>query len=181
MNRNDGGSTRTTFARALQNPHQTARYSKSKKFLHDRFFLAFEFTLGGSQLVPQREVWFGVAICTVGIQAKRLAKLVSASADIKQPEVDDGSQRGPAVRGHAPDDSFWPTDDGPHPLAAYPQPYSQGAAPNVSFTVLRPQVARPGFGHLLPFASGRYMKTHALALQIPSTVRLCKPMTEPRW
>ena len=46
-------------------------------------------------------------------------------------------------------DHFQPTDDGPHPLTAYPKPDAQGAAPKVRFVVLRLQVARPGFGQKL--------------------------------
>ena len=44
-------------------------------------------------------------------------------------------------------DRYGPTDDGPHPLTTCPKPDAQGAAPKVSFAVLRSQVARPGFGH----------------------------------
>lgn len=58
--------------------------------------------------------------------------------DCYQPEA--------AVHGLSPDDSFWPTDDSPHPLTAYPKPDARGAAPKVRFVVLRSQVARPGFG-----------------------------------
>jgi len=43
-------------------------------------------------------------------------------------------------------DGSWLTDDGPRSLTARHKPDAQGAAPKVSFTVLRSQVARPGFG-----------------------------------
>lgn len=45
----------------------------------------------------------------------------------------------------------WPTDGIPPPLLACPKPAAQGIAPKVSFTVLRSQVARPGFGQLQSF------------------------------
>jgi hypothetical protein len=43
-------------------------------------------------------------------------------------------------------DRIWPIDDGPHPLTACHKPDAQGAAPKVSFAVLRSQVARPDIG-----------------------------------
>jgi len=57
-------------------------------------------------------------------------------------------------------DGSWLTDDGPRSLTARHKPDAQGAAPKVSFTVLRSQVARPGFGHERALTNGRSLACH---------------------
>lgn len=69
---------------------------------------------------------------------------LGASAVIDISTVNGCRQPRPAVHGYLPDDSFWPTDDGPHSLTAQPKPDAQGAVPKVSFEVLYSTIARPG-------------------------------------
>lgn len=91
-----------------------------------------------------------------GVDSKRLSNVRSElELSFGTQGANGSSQPRPAVYGYAPDGSFWPTDDGPHPLAARPQPDSQGAAPNVSFAVLRSLVAGPGFGQKQPTMKDR--------------------------
>jgi len=68
----------------------------------------------------------------------------------RPPSGNDSDQPETVGQAGATVDRFWPTDDSPHRLTARHKPDAQGAAPKVSFTVLRPQVARPGFGQELP-------------------------------
>jgi len=48
-------------------------------------------------------------------------------------------------------DCFWPTGDSLHRLNAYPKSDAPGPPPKVSFAVLCPQSARPGFGQKQSF------------------------------